>query len=462
MALSAVACLALNWPGHFSYDSVVQLAEGRTGIYAGGHPPVMSWLLGAGAVLTPGAAAFVILDVALVAAALMAFVGLGGQSPAWAPLVALAVAPFPQILVYPAIVWKDVLFAGAVCAAFACLAHGLARWERPAWRAGLLAAAALLLALATLARQNGVLILPFATAAVAVGGAVAGRERERTRAAPLAIGLAWGAAVSLAAALAALAVSTALASHVESADGSAVSGEWRGLEAWDLVNALSLAPTTDFPVLHAQAPWLDRRLRTEGVAAYSPAKADTLEPLLGKALARADVTGLIADQWRDLALRHPWLYLRARARSFGWVFLTPDPSACVLVFTGVGGPDAEMAQARLTPRRTGLDDGIAEYALGFARTPAYSHAAFAGVGLVLAMVLVWRRRPADLAVAAMLGAVLAFAASFAVISVACDYRYLYPLDLAVIAALLYTAAAWRDPRPGVRVLAAAHRLRGPP
>src|ERR1700722_17972850 len=43
------ACLALNWPGHFTWDSVAQLAEGRRGLYSGQHPPMMSWLLGGAA-----------------------------------------------------------------------------------------------------------------------------------------------------------------------------------------------------------------------------------------------------------------------------------------------------------------------------------------------------------------------------------------------------------------------------
>ena len=38
--------LALNWPGQMSYDSVVQLADGRSGHYDSWHPPVMAWLLG--------------------------------------------------------------------------------------------------------------------------------------------------------------------------------------------------------------------------------------------------------------------------------------------------------------------------------------------------------------------------------------------------------------------------------
>jgi len=54
-----------------------------------------------------------------------------------------------------------------------------------------------------------------------------------------------------------------------------------------------------------------------------------------------------------------------------------------------------------------------------------------------------------LAIAAMLASALAFAASFLVISIACDYRYLYFLDLAAMAGALYVALdpPWRVGRP---------------
>jgi predicted acyltransferase len=79
--------------------------------------------------------------------------------------------------------------------------------------------------------------------------------------------------------------------------------------------------------------------------------------------------------------------------------------------------------------------------MGFIATPVFSHAAYALVGAGVGIWLLRRRRPADLAVLAMLAAGFAFAASFAVISIACDYRYLYALDLTAIAALFYAVAS---------------------
>jgi amino acid permease len=70
-------------------------------------------------------------------------------------------------------------------------------------------------------------------------------------------------------------------------------------------------------------------------------------------------------------------------------------------------------------------------------TPVLSHLVFLALALVLLAALLWRRRPADLAMAAMLGGALVFTASFFVVSLACDYRYLYFLDLSAMTAGLY-------------------------
>ena len=66
--------LAVNLPGHLSYDSVIQLYEGRFAAYNGWHPPVMSWLLGLSDALAPGTALFVIFDTALLYGATLSLI----------------------------------------------------------------------------------------------------------------------------------------------------------------------------------------------------------------------------------------------------------------------------------------------------------------------------------------------------------------------------------------------------
>ncbi len=97
------------------------------------------------------------------------------------------------------------------------------------------------------------------------------------------------------------------------------------------------------------------------------------------------------------------------------------------------------------------DVELNNYATWFFDTAAYSHLAFALVSLVLAGLLLLRRQPADIAIAAMQLGGAGFTASFFLITIACDYRYLYFTDLAALVGLVYVALdpPWpkRKPRP---------------
>ncbi|HWF78445.1 MAG TPA: hypothetical protein VN694_14865, partial [Caulobacteraceae bacterium] len=279
------ACLALNWPGHFTWDSVMQLAEGRRGLYSGQHPPVMSWLLGLADAIRPGAAPFVALQSALVFGSLLAFALIGRG--AWlAALLAIIVAAFPQLAVYPAIVWKDVLFAGAACAGFAALAWAGAVWARAGRRWALLAAAAALLALATLARQNGAVVLPFA--AVAVAWIAARNSAGR----PLARGAGFFAATVVL-----VLVSSAVLSARVTGDAG-VGEQWEHLQTYDIVGAMARDPHVRLGVLRTRAPKLEALLRDDGAPVYSPSRIDTLaDPIFTETDGRPALAAPVADQW---------------------------------------------------------------------------------------------------------------------------------------------------------------------
>ena len=431
----AALSLGLNFPGHFSYDSVVQLAEARDGAYSGEHPIVMSWLLGLADAAAAGGFLFVVFDTLLIYGALLAL-ALLARRVSWlaSPLAALC-APLPQLLLYPSIVWKDVLFAGASAAGFASLAWAAQRWAKPVSRGACLAAGLLVLTLAALARQNGAVVLPLAALTVGWIAARSGQASHGRR------GLTYGLGFLSAGAVLFLAASVALATRLE--DPGATTEAWTALQTYDLVAAAARDPHVDLGVLHARDPAVEALIRGKGARLYSPVHVDSIGPVLDQMDPDGADAGPVAAQWRDLIAHRPLLYLRIRATALRWVLLTPDPDGCVLVYTGIDGPAEEMADSGLKPRKSAMDDALDDYALAFAPTPAFSHATFGLVGLALLVLLLRRRRPADLAVAAMLGAAFAFVASFAVISIACDYRYLYDLDIAAIAAALYLAADWR-------------------
>jgi hypothetical protein len=164
---------------------------------------------------------------------------------------------------------------------------------------------------------------------------------------------------------------------------------------------------------------------------------DTLEPVLPAHTAK----GAVMAQWRALLLTRPGLYLRERLPLFWQVVATPNIALCHPAYAGIDGDPAQLKALGLVARIRPQDAELAAYAHGFMGTPVLSHLAFAALALTLLIFYLNRGGKADIAMAGMLAAALAFAASFFFVSVACDYRYLYPLDLAAMLALFRFFAA---------------------
>ncbi|MBV8978964.1 MAG: hypothetical protein JOZ13_16445 [Alphaproteobacteria bacterium] len=429
LVLGLCATVAISWPGHLSYDSIVQLNDGRNGFYHSWHPPVMAWLLGLGDNLLTGTGLFLAFDATLGFAALFAILWLGPVRSWSAVVAALVLVALPQLVLYQAIVWKDVLFADAAVAAFVALAFAEAQWKHTARRLLWLALAAAFLVLVVLARQNGAVLIPFAAVATATP---AWRNKGRR------MGLAYGA--GLIAIVAALSLAAAAAFDKHSDHGQGPRAQLMVLRLYDLIGALKHEPAMPLARLDEDAPELARLMRSDGIRLYTPQRNDTLVGSQALQDELGDVPPeLLAAQWDDLILHRPWLYLRTRASVFAWVFFTPDLSACRPVFTGIEGPAGEMQDLGLSPRMDGRDRALAAYAKTFQGTPAFSHAAFALIGLLAALVLFKRKRPGDTALAWLVLGALGFAASFFAIAIACDYRYLYALDLAALAAVFAVA-----------------------
>ncbi len=434
LAASFLSVLFLDYPGHLSYDSVVQLLEGRSGIYAGWHPPVMSWLLGLADALLPGTGLFICFNAALLFGGLVSLLWTRPKL-SWAVLPAIALcALLPQFLIYQGTVWKDVLFANASVAGFVCLAHVAERWSNPRLRFPLIGLGFLMFALATLTRQNGVIALLAGAPALAWIAFL--RSGGKFRLPPLAYGL----SALLCAVVFSLAARWALELRI--VDDTGPGAQITMLEVYDIAGALKRQPSFDLAEIRRLDPGLETRFRTQWAPRYSLRWVDTLDddfiehrqfdPGFGTAVRR---------QWLDLVLHHFFLYLRVRAAVFQWVFLTPGMSddLCLPYSLGVSGPQEEMDALGLKPRWTATDDALDDYAAEFIDTPAMSHVTYAGLAILALGVLLFRRRPGDIAMAAMLVSALGFVASFFFISIACDYRYLYVLDLSALVALVYLA-----------------------
>jgi hypothetical protein len=227
------------------------------------------------------------------------------------------------------------------------------------------------------------------------------------------------------------------------------------LQGYDLLGAVTLDPQFPLAAVSRAQPAAAVVLRRLGPRYYSAERTDFTDgqPQIQQALGAIPASALAAD-WRALALHHPGLYLRERLAVFRWVFLTPDIDRCVPVCLGVQGPQDVLESLGLAWRWSRQDDRLLAYDRAFTHTPAYSHLTYALLALGVGLVLLRRRDPADVVMIALMASALAFAASFFAISIACDYRYLYFLDLAAMAGLLYVAL---DP-PGGPASAREHGL----
>jgi hypothetical protein len=428
-----LAIYALNFPGSMEDDSFVQLLEGRTQSYSNWHPPVMSWLMGLSDLLPgPAAAWFVALDMLLAFGALAAVLWLTPRVSRAAIAVAAALLFLPQLILLQAVVWKDALFADSCLAGFVTLALAAAQWRKPRLRTVLLIAAAAFLALAVLTRQNGAVVLP--CAALGLFFAVSRLEGRRKAAA-------YGVVFF------ALPVGMALFGHAaleQRWDGyPAKQEQFKILHLYDITGLVKRNPALRLDILDKGSPRLAKIIRGEGVARWSPAKNDTLE-MSPRIVAALDATPapVLTQQWRTLAGQNPGQYLALRALLFRWVFVPPDVGLCHPFHVGDQGDPEDLKELGMSPRLDRRDVFLWHVGDAFQAARAFSHGAFALIAGFVLYATLRRRRPADIVMASLIGAAFVFTATFFLISIACDYRYLLIIDMSALAGLLYLAADW--------------------
>ena len=439
-----LAMLGANLPGHLSYDSVAQLYEGHFHVRNTWGPALYAWVLGLFDGFIPGTSLYVTVSAALLFLSLASLPDLRPRTRWLATVVLGLLILTPQLFIYQAIVWKDVMFANCAVAACVLIAHAARRWEARPRRWAMLAAALVLMAAGTQVRQNGLIAGLFAAVAVGCLGAQ-GRWRR---------GVVWGVG-----AFAALIVTgwleTRLSEPPHAPADTATSTGLHIVQTYDVIGAASLDPGYRLTVLAAQDPAAAQLVAQRGKLDWSGRRVDFLDrdPAIQGPI-NAFSNEAWARQWRDLVIRHPGLYLKVRLTDFRWVFFPPVIDWCLPVYVGVDAPAAKMAPLGLVHRFTQADAELNNYASWFLGTPVLEHLTWTLASLALGGLFLWRRERVDLPMAALQFAGVAFAASFLVISIACDYRYLYFTDLAAMTGLVYAAVdpptPWRrrDAPPG--------------
>jgi len=112
------------------------------------------------------------------------------------------------------------------------------------------------------------------------------------------------------------------------------------------------------------------------------------------------------------------------------------------------GPPQTMEALGFRTRFNRRDEWADAYGKLFVHTPIFSHITFIVLMIAELGFLIWRHRTQDIPMIAMLCGATAFACSFFFISLACDYRYDYVLDLAALTVLIYVALDPQRARSG--------------
>ena len=425
-----VIILAVNLPGHMTTDSVIQLAEGRADAQRSFNPVFMSWLLGRLDGLLAGTSLFVAMNAGVFFASLIALSRLAPRAHWLAVVLVLLALLTPQLLIYQGVVWKDVMFANFAIAGTVCLAFAAERWSQVRSRYALLAGGVILLAIAALVRQNGVLAL----LAGAVGLILALRSHSGWKTC-----LVTGLGVVAAGSAVILLLSATLHRALPQADPSTSDAGLRIIQHFDIIGVLARDRQASLEPLESIAPKAADALR-DATAFYSPERIDTLDQAKGLGgHIWSTPEGVVPATWANLVMHEFPDYASHRLEVFRQIFLTPDILACLPVTTGVQGPVDVLSELALPARQDRRDNQLINYATWLYGTPVLSHLPYALISLATMVLLLLRGRPSDFVMAGLQAGALAFAGSFLVIALACDYRYLYFLDLAAITGLIHLA-----------------------
>jgi hypothetical protein len=427
--IGLLAMLGANLPGHLSYDSVAQLYEGHFHVRDTWGPVLYAWVLGFFDRFLPGTALYVVASGAIFFASIASLTDLRPRVRFLAAIVLALIVLTPQVIIYQGIVWKDVMFANCAVAATVLVAHAASRWEDARRRWILLVVALILMAAGDQVRQNGIIAGGFLAIALGWIGAQ-GRWRR---------GLVWGAG-----AFAALIVTGALESKLSEppkiVTDSATATGVHIVQTFDVIGAATLDPEYRLDIMAAADPAATALVRQRGKLDYSGRRVDFIDrdpAIQGPINAIPDEVW--SQQWQDLVLHHTALYLRVRFEDFRWVFYPPVMDWCLPVYVGIDAPVEKMAPLGIAHRFSQADAELNNYASWFLGTPVLEHLTWTLVCLALAGLFLWRRDPADIPMAALQLAGAAFAASFLIISIACDYRYMYFTDIAAMVGLVYAA-----------------------
>jgi hypothetical protein len=414
LVLGWLVFLMYAYPGFMSYDSVLQLGQARSGVYGGGHPPIMGALWAAVDYVIPGPFGMLVLQSTCFLAGV--YLWLRQALPErTAAIAACVVLCFPPIAAVLAVIWKD-----SQMTAFIALGSALLLSPRLAVRFGGLA----LLAVGTAMRYNALAVtLPL----VVLLFEWSPSHRWFVRY-PLALA-AW-VAITVAASSANSSLEASAAGKVHMWNESIAlcdltgtlryapdipDSELAGLPV-KITSGIQAATRRDFPTTDLT----EHEVLTFGTGTYAPALWNTTHHVFRPAESEQE-RDAVTSAWRRIVLGHPVAFLEYRAHMFRELVHFGDsdiPSGAYVWFTDVldlsGSARATGHTATPSRAQRHLFDAMSWLGTSFLFRP------WIYLAILLALAPLWLRRR-DLAALGLSG--LANEAVLFLIAPTVDYRY---------------------------------------
>jgi hypothetical protein len=422
-----------------SVDSGMALYEGAIGHAAGWGPTffaaVLRWL-GGGEI---GATLFVALNCVAIYgcfAQLLSDPAASGTVPAWRRALAILVALNPVFMFYAGILWKDVMLATLALVAVTLLLMATRRSGRSRMIClglGLLAIAPL-----PLLRQQGLLFaVPLALAAAWFGSrANDGTGRVRP-AAMIAILLSVGAACA--------ALSSLAAATIKPAEASPMSVGVQTIRAYDILGMITFS-------LHGDPSAWSRTNPQQRDTIKSHYSAERIDSLWADKDVRDYINSLPGDRFASIwleGIKHdPEAYATHRLRALSALLGVGPMRGCVPAYWGVAALPEHLARVNLREEMDGRDHFIGRKVLALEPTMVFRQWWYAGLLLVSSLFLL-RRATGDTTLVLRATAVAAwlYLGSFVPTTIACDFRYLYPVTCLATALAIYLLSHAREAAP---------------
>ena len=435
-AVLAVLLAAFHSPGQMSVDSIMALYEGAKGAAVGWGPTYMAsaivWLGGG----TDGTSLLVGITCLLTYGCFAALLTRPSVEtvPMWQVVLAFVLSLNPLFMFYVGIIWKDVMLATAsmVAATLLLLAinrHGFRRYA-------LVGCSIIMSGMLVSIRQQGILIaVPFTL----VGACLVIRELKRGK---LTHAVVFVACVGLVVAFSVIFYALSAITVKPPVRGPVSVGIYT-IQAYDIAGMIADAKPGD------PSEWsgASQAVQSDIKEHYSSERIDTIWHL---EQVRDYLNSFSAERYMSVWLHgiehDPWAYLKSRTNAFASLLGVRDIKGCVPAYWGVYGLPEQVSALGLRNEMDARARVIGHTAQDLYGTPVFRNWFYALLLLAGTILAVFRTSgDARIAAGGSIVAAWLYWLSFLPTTIACDFRYLYPVAglATVLCVFLLTHASVR-------------------